>query len=325
MAEMRIIHCVVLFSVLAISCGLPTAANRRIRRLIGDPDAVNDSTGKAARRHHGQHVGDDDGEIQASRLDQLANRSTSRTVDDVDDSEMGEFLWRKIEHRVLHHLRRTEEKLMEHVEDKTSGLNQSITINYLYKVYHYLIEEVEIGKRIGEMRAGEIEKVRKIAVEQGKKIVALENSVLSLRRLLDNVTESLRSMDASRQPEGVQKDAMTSTVSPSTTAFRIRPQLPADCHEVYQLGGMKYDGDYFIKINPYLSDQPFEVCCRMVNNAGWTVIQRRRDGSVDFYQNWEEYKGGFGDPRGEFWIGNDHIYELTNQGQYSVMGGASLC
>ena len=41
------------------------------------------------------------------------------------------------------------------------------------------------------------------------------------------------------------------------------------------------------------------------------IIQRRLDGSVDFYRTQNEYKEGFGDPRGEFWLGNKHIYTLT--------------
>ena len=33
------------------------------------------------------------------------------------------------------------------------------------------------------------------------------------------------------------------------------------------------------------------------------VIQRRQDGSVDFYRTYEEYAEGFGNNTGEFWIG----------------------
>ena len=82
---------------------------------------------------------------------------------------------------------------------------------------------------------------------------------------------------------------------------------PRDCREAY-LNGCRKDGVY--TIDPGCG-KPFNVFCDM-KKGGWTVFQRRRDGSEDFYRNWPDYVAGFGKLKREFWLGLDRIHCLTS-------------
>lgn len=49
------------------------------------------------------------------------------------------------------------------------------------------------------------------------------------------------------------------------------------------------------------------------------MIQNRDEGGVSFYRNWAEYKHGFGNIGGEFWIGLEKLYELTSSRIHEIL------
>jgi len=49
------------------------------------------------------------------------------------------------------------------------------------------------------------------------------------------------------------------------------------------------------------------------------VFQRRIDGSVDFYRDWNSYKVGFGNLSGEFWLGNENVVAVLRAADNNVL------
>ena len=59
-------------------------------------------------------------------------------------------------------------------------------------------------------------------------------------------------------------------------------------------------------------------CDTSNGGGGWLVVQRRKDGSVDFNRTWLEYEDGFGKLTGEFWYGLRALHCLTGQGGWEM-------
>lgn len=103
--------------------------------------------------------------------------------------------------------------------------------------------------------------------------------------------------------------------------------LKASCPEksIDTLEGYKSCSDAPTKIPGIVSLKPpggpaFDALCDFHNHGGgWTIIQHRFNGEVDFYRTWDEYKQGFGMLTAEFWLGLDKIYRITNSGNFELM------
>ena len=90
-------------------------------------------------------------------------------------------------------------------------------------------------------------------------------------------------------------------------------QPKRDCLEHKQVG-RKVDGVY--KIHQNILKIIHVYCDQTTDDGGWTVFQRRTDGNVDFFRDWEHYKQGFGNLQNEHWLGNENLFTLTLQGLY---------
>ncbi|XP_023032122.1 angiopoietin-related protein 7-like [Drosophila willistoni] len=60
------------------------------------------------------------------------------------------------------------------------------------------------------------------------------------------------------------------------------------------------------------------LCEGDVEGGGWIVIHKRFDGSVDFNRTWTEYRNGFGNKEGNFYIGLENLHRITNSQTYKL-------
>ncbi|MED6251507.1 hypothetical protein ATANTOWER_031794, partial [Ataeniobius toweri] len=106
-----------------------------------------------------------------------------------------------------------------------------------------------------------------------------------------------------------------------TTTFSTIGQLyarPLDCAQIL-LNGETASGLYTIYIGGGEESQPIQVYCDMTTDGGgWMVFLRRQNGKLEFFRNWKNYTGGFGNMNDEFWLGLSSLHKITSLGHYEL-------
>lgn len=80
--------------------------------------------------------------------------------------------------------------------------------------------------------------------------------------------------------------------------------------------GITVSGVYPIKL---YNDHTVNVWCDMdTAKGGWTTIQRRSTGKLNFTRKWNDYAFGFGNVNEEYYLGNENIYQMSFYHNYTL-------
>ncbi|XP_017154214.1 ficolin-1-A-like [Drosophila miranda] len=149
--------------------------------------------------------------------------------------------------------------------------------------------------------------------EMRDKISSLEVTISNLQsQLLKNNIEKIKDkdnqiMDKDNQIKGLREQielvsgVLAEKNDQLSKIYQTAENIPDTCPNGSP------NGVFQIKVRGI---DPFQVPC-VSDSSGWTVIERRFDGSVDFKRNWTAYKDGFGDIRGEFFLGLEKVHLMT--------------
>lgn len=191
------------------------------------------------------------------------------------------------------------QKIQNLMLDATDSKND---IEYLKKKLNDVKKELQSLESRNRQLEDENSYLYKLANHNNRTIETMKTWKVNVSLALDEIREA---QNASKM------QLLQSTV-------RFQSALPKDCKELHDMG-KRMSGVYSIYPWDLLHQKSEQVYCDMdTAGGGWTVIQNRVDGRVNFSRNWEEYKAGFGDLLTSYWIGNDIIHQLTKENSSSL-------
>ncbi|XP_068150648.1 angiopoietin-2-like [Drosophila tropicalis] len=93
----------------------------------------------------------------------------------------------------------------------------------------------------------------------------------------------------------------------------------SDCKRILPKTGCKdlSSGIHLIDISTL---EPIRSLCEgEIDGGGWIVVHRRLDDSENFKRNWTDFRSGFGDLNGNFFIGLEKLHRITQTDVYELL------
>ncbi|XP_053739151.1 angiopoietin-related protein 4 [Synchiropus splendidus] len=198
--------------------------------------------------------------------------------------------------------RRTVSERMSQLEERLDSMLQGSAA----------MKELTAGKSVNDSH-----NIQFLLEAQNRRIDDLMGRIRLQQEKLDKQNVRIRALQTQIQQTragSAQRGATSDGFVPSGEAEQHDSplDLASDCHELF-LRGESNSGVYTIQPG---DSEPFQVFCEMTADGGWTVIQRRQDGSVDFDQLWQQYEKGFGNLNGEFWLGLEKMHSIAKDGGF---------
>ncbi|CAC5390729.1 Fibrinogen-like protein 1,Fibrinogen-like protein A,Tenascin,Ryncolin-2,Ryncolin-4,Angiopoietin-related protein 6,Angiopoietin-related protein 2,Microfibril-associated glycoprotein 4,Angiopoietin-related protein 7,Ficolin-1-A,Angiopoietin-related protein 1,Ficolin-2,Ryncolin-1,Tenascin-R,Ryncolin-3,Ficolin-1 [Mytilus coruscus] len=152
---------------------------------------------------------------------------------------------------------------------------------------------VKLATEIKNMLNGTMENL----TEDSNKAVKLATGIKDmLNDTIENISEDSRNSD--KLATGIKN------------MLEGNRHMPKDCS--HSCISKKYSGLHTVYLD---GNRNVLVQCE---EGGWTVIQKRYNGAVEFNRNWNDYENGFGDIHGEFWLGNKNTAQITSEGNHEL-------
>ncbi|CAG9771135.1 unnamed protein product [Ceutorhynchus assimilis] len=178
--------------------------------------------------------------------------------------------------------------------------------------------------KINQLKAHLDDKINalKLDIQKSRNVLQPTDNNAELHSNIGVILLSLKLLAADLESFGRNLTTIANTTSALQQQLQITDSIqnvfgkpsntitPANCLEVKQKNPEAPSSIYLIQ--PTLSKDQFWVHCDMTGkNGGWVTIHHRSLGEEDFYRDWHDYKVGFGNVAGDYWLGLEYIHQLT--------------
>ncbi|XP_035867687.1 LOW QUALITY PROTEIN: angiopoietin-2 [Phyllostomus discolor] len=246
-------------------------------------------------------------EIGTNLLNQTAEQT--RKLTDVEAQVLNQTT--RLELQLLEHSLSTN-KLEKQILDQTSEINKLQDKNSLLEKKVLDMEDKHVVQ-LQSMRE-EKDQLQVLVSKQSSAIEELEKQLV--RATANNSALQEQQRDLVEAVRGLLTLVSAPGSKTAAAAAKEKQTVFRDCAEAFK-AGRTTSGVYTLTF-PNSTEEVKAHCDMETAGGGWTVIQRREDGSVDFQRTWKEYKVGFGNPAGEYWLGNEFVSQLTSQRRHAL-------